>query len=259
MTVKASTDFSTARSKTRNIILVVPCYNEEHRWVDSYWEQICSIPNLVICFVNDGSKDLTSLKIRPIIQGSSHVLLELSENVGKAEAIRRGINKMIEQENPAGIGFLDADGAFSISDVKKQIVIFLDFALKDSNPPAVWSSRVQLAGRAIERDLLRHYLARILVTLLAFRLKFKVYDTQSGLKIFPYSQTLHECLIQPFRTRWFIDLEIFLRWRKISGSDMDIWEEPLLGWQDISGSKLSGRQYFMVLVDIFKLVRYLKD
>ena len=256
--MNASIDFSEGNTTTREIILIVPCYNEETRWPNSYWHQICSIPNLVICFVNDGSADQTSSKILPLLEGSDHVLLELKKNTGKAEAIRRGLNKMLEKENPAGIGFLDADGAFPVSDVKKQLAIFLEFAAKDADPPAVWSSRVQLAGRAIERDLLRHYLARILMTLLAIRLKFKVYDTQSGFKIFPYSQTLRECLIDPFETRWFIDLEIFLRWRQLFGADMNIWEEPLLGWQDIGESKLTGRQYFAVLLDIFRLDGYLR-
>lgn len=242
------------------IVLVVPCYNEEFRWIDSYWNNICKIPYLNICFVNDGSKDKTSSKIIPLVTNSKHVLIELTENVGKAEAIRQGMNKILKTESPLGIGFLDADGAFPISDITKQIEIFLKFASTEGIPPrAVWSSRVQLAGRVIERDLLRHYLARILMTLLAIRLKFSVYDTQSGLKIFPNSLIFGKCLSKPFRTRWFVDLEIFLRYRNITGTDMEIWEEPLLGWRDVGGSKLKGRQYFAVLRDIYRLDSYLRD
>ena len=115
---------------------------------------------------------------------------------------------------------------------------------------------MQLAGRAIERDILRHYFARILVTLLAIQLKFTIYDTQCGMKIFPFSKTFEDCMRTPFKTHWFVDLEIFLRWRIESGVEMNIWEEPLMGWRDVGGSKLSGRQYWTVLRDIVKLNSY---
>ena len=237
------------------VILIVPCFNEENRWNTEYWEQICSIQDLKICFVNDGSSDKTSSKITPLLINSNHVFLDLTRNVGKAEAIRQGINHVLT-ERPIGIGFLDADGAFPINDVETQLTVFRKFSESMTNPPAVWSSRVQLAGRAIERDILRHYFARILVTLLAVRLKYTIYDTQCGMKIFPFSKTLQDCMRDPFKTHWFIDLEIFLRWRIESGVEMDIWEEPLMGWKDVGGSKLSGRQYWTVLRDIVKLNSY---
>ena len=237
------------------IILVVPCFNEEIRWSHHYWEQICAIQNLRIFFVNDGSTDGTSDKISKHLGTSNHELLELPENLGKAEAIRNGINHVLN-ENCIGVGYLDADGAFPIQDIKTQIDVFKRFVRSGSNPPAVWSSRVQLAGRAIERDILRHYFARILVTFLALRLKFSVYDPQSGMKIFPPSKTLEACLNSPFKTHWFVDLEIFLRWRRESGANMKIWEEPLLGWKDVKGSKLTHRQYWTVLTDIVKLNSY---
>ena len=205
--------------------------------------------------MNDGSSDQTSFKISRLLINSNCVLLELPRNVGKAEAVRQGINYVLG-ERPLGIGFLDADGAFPINDVKTQITQFRKFSESMSDPPAVWSSRVQLAGRAIERDILRHYFARILVTLLAIQLKFTIYDTQCGMKIFPFSKTFEDCMRTPFKTHWFVDLEIFLRWRIESGVEMNIWEEPLMGWRDVGGSKLSGRQYWTVLRDIVKLNSY---
>lgn len=237
------------------VFLIVPCFNEEIRWNHEYWEQICAIKDLKICFVNDGSNDQTSAKISPLLINPNCELIELPRNVGKAEAVRQGINHVLT-ERPIGIGFLDADGAFPIVDVETQIIVFRKFSDSMSNPPAVWSSRVQLAGRTIERDILRHYFARILVTLLAMRLKFTIYDTQCGMKIFPFSNTLEDCMRAPFKTHWFVDIEIFLRWRIESGVEMNIWEEPLMGWKDVGGSKLSGRQYWTVLRDIGKLNKY---
>jgi len=240
------------------VILVVPCYNEENRWNSEYWDRVGKISELKLCFVNDGSSDGTSKQIAPLLINSNHLLLELPKNVGKAEAIRQGFNRTLN-EHPLGIGFLDADGAFPISDIEAQINRFRKLSKSTLNPPSVWSSRVKLAGRAIERDLKRHYLARILVTLLAIRLKFTIYDTQCGMKIFPYSKELEYCMQEPFRTHWFVDLEIFMRWRKKTGSDMKIWEEPLLGWIDVGGSKLSRRQYLTVLKDIQQLNYYARE
>ena len=239
------------------IILIVPCYNEEKRWNPEYWDQVSQISNLKLCFVNDGSTDRTIAEINGYLSKSKHVLLDLPKNVGKAEAIRQGFNHL-SAESPLGIGFLDADGAFPIQDVETQIAVFRKLSKLHETPPAIWSSRVQLAGRSIERDLMRHYLARILVTLLAVRLKFTIYDTQCGMKIFPSSKTLELCMSEPFKTRWFVDLEIFLRWRNETEKDMNIWEEPLLGWKDVGGSKLSGRQYFRVLQDMGRLNSYMK-
>ena len=237
------------------VILVVPCFNEENRWGSEYWESISKIQNLKLYFVNDGSSDDTSSKISSLLENSHHVYLELPKNVGKAEAIRSGFHRAFS-ERPLGIGFLDADGAFPFADVQTQISIFRKLYHSGGVPIAVWSSRVQLAGRFIERKLLRHYFARALVTILAIRFNFKIYDTQSGMKIFPLTPTLQACMKTEFKTRWFIDLELFLRWRFEANSDMNIWEEPLLGWKDIGGSKLSGRQYLTILQDIKQLNSY---
>jgi hypothetical protein len=76
------------------------------------------------------------------------------------------------------------------------------------------------------------------------------------MKIFPFTSTFKECLRDAFKTHWFVDLEIFLRWRIVTGQDMNIWEEPLFGWNDVGDSKLSGKQYLIVCKDIFKLSKY---
>ncbi len=237
------------------VILVVPCFNEEYRWVLDYWRSISKIQDLKLYFVNDGSSDGTSSKISLLLENSHHVLLELPKNVGKAEAIRFGFHHAFA-EHPLGIGFLDADGAFPFDDVQTQLNVFRKLYHHGDIPVAVWSSRVQLAGRSIERRLLRHYFARVLVTILAMRFNFRIYDTQSGMKIFPLTPTLKACMKAKFKTRWFIDLELFLRWRFEANSDLNIWEEPLQGWKDIGGSKLSGRQYLTILQDIKALNSY---
>jgi dolichyl-phosphate beta-glucosyltransferase len=240
----------------QRVILVVPFYNEEKRWQSNYWSAICKVKNLSIYFVNDGSSDNTFSQILNLISDSPHKLLELPVNVGKAEAIRFGLIEALK-EKPKGVGYLDADGAFPINEVFDQISQFHKLSNLYSQTPAIWSSRVQLSGRHIDRNSTRHYFSRVLITLLAIRFKFKIYDTQCGLKIFPYSRNLEKCLDSRFLTRWFIDIELLLRWRAITNHEMQIWEEPLSEWKDMVQSKLSGIEYFNVIRDIIKLNKYI--
>jgi glycosyltransferase involved in cell wall biosynthesis len=251
--VNSNDSFDTPRRQ--EIILVVPCFNEESRLDKDYWGEILGIEKLTIYFVDDGSSDETFNLLNEIVSDSHHRIYRLIRNVGKAEAVRFGLIQAF-METPAGVGFIDSDGAFPIRDVRSHILKFQELNQSQIEPPAVWSSRVQLAGRNIERRNSRHYISRILMTLLALKLKFKIYDTQSGFKIFPHSDTLEKCLQTEFLTRWFIDLELFLRWRRITGKDLLIWEEPLQAWNDVNESKLKGRQHLIVLRDLQKLINY---
>jgi dolichyl-phosphate beta-glucosyltransferase len=237
------------------IYLVVPCYNEEKRWKKDYWSEILELPNLIVCFVNDGSSDNTSVLISNQIKGLNHIFLDFDKNRGKAEAVRLGLLKSLE-DNPYAIGYLDADAAFPVRDVANQMKVFWKFAVNSEYPVSIWSSRVRLAGRSIERNAKRHYMSRVIATYLSLILKFTIYDTQSGLKIFPTTDCLREALEKPFQTRWFLDLEIYLRWRNLNDSEARVWEEPLEGWNDVEGSKLTGKQYLNVIRDLWKLRLY---
>lgn len=240
-------------SEKNRIVIVVPCYNEAERWNLDYWAMLSAYSSLTIIFVNDGSTDNTVSRIQEFIVGTEHRLLNLEINVGKAEAIRMGFTNAFELY-PDAIGFLDADEAFSFYEVTRQIEKYLTINKASENSTAVWSSRVQLAGREVNREISRHYLARILITILAVRLGFSIYDPQSGLKIYPNSEDLKKCFSRKFATRWFVDLEIYMRWKKNVGTWMRVWEEPVVEWRDISGSKIIGMEYFRILKDISRLL-----
>lgn len=236
--------------ENKEIVLVVPCFNESNRWDAKYWEEVSKIPGLLLIFVNDGSTDDTE----QLIRGFSNHLVNLSKNVGKAEAIRHGFTSLFD-EDYVGIGFLDADAAFSPADIERLIDSFRAKNSISQSPTAIWSSRVQLAGRRIERRMSRHYLARFIVTLLAIRLKFSIYDPQSGLKIYPCGKDLVSCFDDPFETRWFVDLEIYERYKKLNAVPMNVWEEPVDSWKDIDGSKINRFEYIKIIKDIAFLMR----
>jgi glycosyltransferase involved in cell wall biosynthesis len=234
------------------IILIIPCYNEAKRWNIDYWNKLSKIKGLKLVFVNDGSTDQTAELVHQFVSKSVHCALNLESNVGKAEAVRNGFNYAFKS-SPQAIGFLDADEAFTFEEVKRQINRYLEVNSPQLVPTAVWSSRVQLAGRELKRNMSRHYLARILITFLAARLGFSIYDPQSGLKIYPNSNELRQCFETSFRTRWFVDLEIYMRWKSITSDWMKVWEEPVVEWKDVQGSKITGKEYFRICKDLLIL------
>lgn len=150
-------------TSSTNIALVIPCYNEERRLdVDVFARGISNNPTLSLLFVNDGSKDNTLKVIRKICESNPEraFSLSLDKNMGKAEAVRIGMQYLLEKGPYNPIGFWDADLAVPLSEVRDFVDIF------QSNPEvrAVIGSRVHLAGRLIERVNFRHYVGRIFAT-----------------------------------------------------------------------------------------------
>ena len=233
------------------IALVVPCFNEADRWQQSYWQEILSDPLIRIFFVDDGSTDLTSERIKDGISSDSVAiqLLTLPRNEGKAEAVRNGLLAVIE-EGAEIVAFLDADAAFPASEVTRLAHLSQDLLSGDQPQwDSVWSSRIMLGGRQIKRRSSRHYISRAIATVVAPMHGYEIYDTQSGYKIFKTSQELESCLREPFKTRWFADVELLQRWSHITGDQMRIWEEPVIGWQDMAGSKMNRSQYLQLMRD----------
>jgi glycosyltransferase involved in cell wall biosynthesis len=250
--------------ESKNLTLVVPVFNEAKRWNQGYWSQVLAITNINWIFVNDGSSDTTT-ELLAKLKAASHVtVLEHEVNRGKAEAIRSGFNFFFKNSDlhtgKSFIGYLDADEAFD----PKEIARFLNLSINDSNHlvsqgfQAIWSSRVQLRGRRIERKKYRHYLGRIIISFLGSASPSIPYDSQSGFKIFASDENLQQVFMDNFKTKWFIDLEIAARYQQISGEQLRIWEEPLLFWRDVGGSAIkigSLPTIFIEIVRIYFLLR----
>jgi dolichyl-phosphate beta-glucosyltransferase len=242
----------------QQVALVVPCFNEADRWQHGYWQEIVNDPLIRIFFVDDGSTDLTSERIKDGISHDSSAIqvLTLQRNEGKAEAVRNGLLTVLAQD--AGIvAFLDADAAFPAEEVIRLAHLSMEMLNSDhSQWDAVWSSRIMLGGRDIKRRSSRHYISRAIATVVAPMHGYEIYDTQSGYKIFRASKQLEACLREPFKTRWFPDVELLQRWTRITGNQMRIWEEPVIGWQDMAGSKMNRSQYLQLIRDGIQLHRH---
>ena len=236
-----------------SLTLIVPFYNEAKRWLENYWNDATSLKDIQWVFVNDGSSDETKTLIDEFCHAHPNVTgIHLTENSGKAEAVRVGMLSAFE--NPSadlqGIGFVDCDGAFTINDINRVAQIFKIKIHEHDGFDALWTARIALAGRNVTRSNFRHYVGRAITTIISLNLRDLPYDTQSGFKIFVASQNLKQHISLPFKTRWFFDVELLLRWNLRDSKILKIWEEPLLAWNDVSGSKVTMRQTVKVIKEL---------
>ena len=219
--------------------IVVPCYNEAARLdLDAFLRFDAQGHPQRFLFVNDGSTDetidlLDSLaRRRPARFGIEN----LSCNSGKAEAVRRGVLRAMDEGAPL-VGFWDADLATPLDVIPEFCRLF------DADPELeiVLGSRVRLLGRRIERRATRHYLGRGFATAASLVLGLPVYDTQCGAKLFRAGEGMRSLFAVPFRSRWIFDVELLarlIRRRKAVGEasvERGIYEYPLPEWRDVAG------------------------
>ena len=230
------------------LTLVVPCYNEEQRLDLEAFRSFDGGPDQTgFLFVDDGSRDGT----RRLLQSHGFDILGLDRNVGKAEAVRRGIIEAIARGAEL-VGFWDADLATPLS----ELPLFLDVMRERPAIEMVYGARVRLLGREISRDESRHYFGRIGATLISRTLGLAVYDTQCGAKLFRVNDTIRQVFATPFLSRWIFDVEILARFVKLRGRDgaaRAIYELPLRVWKDVKGSKLRSTDFLRALRDLWRI------
>lgn len=230
------------------IAFVVPCYNEATRTDFTVFKKWMSENSSVeFIFVNDGSSDKTLEVLQQTFSNSQ--VIHLSNNVGKAEAVRQGMAKVVERNEYSYVGFLDADLATPLS----EIPLFIEQV--ENGMEVIMGSRWLHLGAHIERKWYRHYLGRVFATAASILLKLPVYDTQCGAKLFSVG-ALSSTLKEPFISKWIFDVEIFLRLKK-EGVPVTSWYEiPLRNWKDIGGSRLKLTDFMKAPLEMISL--YLK-
>ena len=239
-----------------HLILVVPCYNEEHRLpVDAFRRFHLDGARVEFLFVNDGSRDGTLQLLQSLAAESPDrfSVLNLEVNRGKAEAVRRGILEAMNRK-PDFVGFWDADLATPLTELPEFLEIF------DTHPEIemVFAARVRLLGRSISRNPRRHYVGRVGATLISSSLGLAVYDTQCGAKLFRNGDAMQEIFARPFLSRWIFDVEIIARLVQQRGRDAAaraIYELPINVWHDVKGSKVRSSDFLHALMDLWKIHR----
>jgi len=232
-------------ARIATVVLVVPCFNEAGRLDADELLRLCRASiaaasvRIQLLLVDDGSRDSTGASLQQIASRARERIdvLELADNRGKGEAVRRGLLRALESGADV-VGYLDADLSVPVDGMLELLDV-----LYASNAQAVLGARVALLGREIERRAMRHYLGRVFATLASLALGIPVYDTQCGGKVFRSTPALRAALSRPFRSRWVFDVELLGRLLSPESESRlavtDLVEHPLRVWRERPGSKLT--------------------
>jgi dolichyl-phosphate beta-glucosyltransferase len=241
----------------KKLCIVIPCYNESARLpLNEFITFLNNNPDTLICFVNDGSKDSTTTALEQIKERFDEKVHIVSyfKNVGKAEAVRRGMNYCSTNLSYDNIAYLDADLSTSLTEcveLSKYLNDEIDFC---------FGSRIRKIGSVIERSFKRFLIGRVIATAISSTLDIMVYDTQCGCKVMKKepSENLFE---EPFVSRWLFDVELFARIVKIYGRPnclSKMIEVPLLKWIDKGQSKVKLSYALRLWFDLYTIKRKYK-
>jgi dolichyl-phosphate beta-glucosyltransferase len=218
-----------------SVCFVVPCFNESSRLDVAAWRELAGRDGWTLAFVDDGSTDATLGVLRGLCRASVSIrAIESSPNMGKAEAVRRGLVEAMSTRGLALVGYADADLATPPSELVR-LAGYLD---EHPGVDMVMGSRIAFLGARIERSPLRHYLGRVFATGASLTLGQQVYDTQCGAKVFRVDDRLRAACREPFRSGWAFDVELLARLFAADPSYV-VHELPLREWRDVGASKVS--------------------
>jgi dolichyl-phosphate beta-glucosyltransferase len=232
----------------KKICLVIPCYNEKNRLNMSAF---LANEDIIFIFVNDCSNDGTSQFLKDKLEGTSHLVLDLDKNLGKANAVREGMlflsqNRIFEQVE--WIGFWDADLAVPLGEVNNYLK-FRNHFNKDCS--AIFGSRIARLGSNIRKKLIRNILGKCFIFVIRQIFDTNIYDSQCGAKIFK-KDLLEIAFGEKFISNWIFDIEILLR---LNSRNCKIAEYPLHEcFEDENGSKVNILgEAFTVILDLIKI------
>lgn len=240
----------------RKTLVVVPCYNEASRLDPSAFLAVLeSQPMLGFVMVNDGSSDDTASVLEALRKRAPDRVdvVNLEQNSGKAEAVRRGVLRAFELGAEIS-GYWDADLATPLAYIAR-------FAerLEGGDLVMILGSRVRLLGHHVDRNALRHYLGRGFGTLAALTLGMAIYDTQCGAKLFKTTPAVRSVFERPFTLVWAFDVELLSRLlaREAEVGDIVVArqcvEVPLEEWHDAPGSKITLRVLPSIALELVRL------
>jgi glycosyltransferase involved in cell wall biosynthesis len=240
-------------------ILVVPFYNEAGRFDAAALEAFAAEdPACDFILVDDGSTDSTLAMLRGLAARDARrfSVVELQPNRGKAEAVRRGMLAAFARA-PRYAGYWDADLATPLAELPR----FVELLERRPELEIVLGARVLLLGRSIERSSARHYLGRVMATMISRTLGLAVYDTQCGAKLFRVSPGTQALFAEPFVVNWTFDVEIIARLARARrgagrpGPADVIYELPLRRWRDVPGSKVRPADFLRGMVELLRIRR----
>lgn len=234
-------------------LIVVPCYNEADRLNDAaFIEYVDQTEGVSFLFVNDGSTDATLERLSQICSLRPDRLhaISLTENSGKAEAVRQGL--LHASTMGAGlVGYWDADLATPLDAIED----FVRVASKYRDISVIFGSRRTMLGHRIERTFFRKTVSKVCSTLAYQALRLPISDTQCGAKLFRNSNELRASLKDPFSAGWLFDVELFTRLAsRLNNKQNAFYEQPLSEWEEVAGSKVSAKAIVRAGFSMLRLI-----
>jgi dolichyl-phosphate beta-glucosyltransferase len=237
-----------------DLTLVIPCYNEANRLpLDQYVDFLSHSNSVKLLLVNDGSSDNTTTVLQKLQKQFPEKIdiLELKQNLGKAEAVRKGVQHLSSSQT-SKIGYLDAD----LSTTLEECISLAQKVVP--SVPFVFGSRILKIDNQIERKWYRFLIGRIVATVISKMLRIKVYDTQCGCKIFT-RETAQSLFQERFLSKWLFDVELFFRMIALVGRpqiSQKTKEIPLQRWVDTEDSRVQFSYAFILWLDLIKIYRH---
>jgi dolichyl-phosphate beta-glucosyltransferase len=237
--------------------VVIPCFNEASRLpVESFIEFYNTYPAYFFCFVNDGSHDNTLAILQKFRENREDriSIVTYDSNVGKAEAVRRGVHHLLAIKDLSYLGYLDADLSTPLSELHTIYTILVSQAIYE----IVCGSRIKRMGSFIDRKLSRHLIGRFFATLFSAVLEMPFYDTQCGAKVFT-RQIAQLAFHSSFVSKWLFDVELFIRMKKYYGNleaQSKILEYPLHVWIEKGQSKIAFKDFFRIPLDLLRIINH---
>jgi len=221
----------------RNLI-IIPCYNEANRLkFDAFQDFLNSHSDYQICFVNDGSKDGTLEQLTSFGNKNKEQVIvhDMPQNGGKAEAVRGGMNHVLENYEVDTIGFIDADLATGFDDYKTLVK-----TLKSDDLKMVVGSRKMETAQNIDRSAFRLFASWLIGTMINLIIGLPIKDTQCGAKVFT-PKTAQYLFNRSFMSRWLFDVEMFIRMKNLyQKNTMNcIREVAVIDWEEVDGSHIT--------------------
>jgi hypothetical protein len=237
----------------KEVGIIVPCYNEEKRLkIDEFKSFLSQNNQHIVCFVNDGSTDNTIKTLESLRDefGSQVIVIDCIKNLGKAGAVRAGVNYLKDKQNIKYIGFLDADLSTDFGDFLNLVDV-----IKASKFKIVTGSRIMRMGANIVKESSRGIISRTINLLICWILGMNFQDTQCGAKIMT-KEMAEATFKKPFLTRWLFDVEVFMRMKVLYGKDQAsnyICEEPLKRWVHAEDSKLGFKDSVKIVFQLLQI------
>ena len=190
-----------------SLSVVFPAYNENQRLKNCFddiekFNQTTSIKKIEYIFVDDGSTDFTSNKIRKFIKDkddNNYKLIKLNNNIGKGGALSKGV--IYTKYN--WVLTLDTDISVSLLEIEKW-----------NKNNYIKNKNIYFGSRNLKKSKLKFKLHRKLIGflfILICRLLFniKIHDTQCGFKL--YEKKIAKKIFHRMKEKRFAhDIEIVL-------------------------------------------------